>query len=130
MLRLSRFRQPYAKDPLIELSDGTSADEVSIGRIMQRYAARNRKSPAVPAAVWRCLALSYFVPVATRGPWRLAGRLVDSVKHNLVYITVTMLFKSSYENVQRRASFVPTDHALPNYFNASLIIRVPLQPIR
>jgi hypothetical protein len=54
LLRLSRFRQPYAKDPLIELSDGTSADEVSIGRIMQRYAARNRKSPVVPA---ECMAL-------------------------------------------------------------------------
>lgn len=41
-----------------------------------------------------------------------------------------MLFKSSYENVQRRASHLPTDHALPNYFNASLIIRVPIQPVR
>jgi hypothetical protein len=54
MLRLSRFRQPYAKDPLIELSEGISADEVSIGRIMQRYAARNRKSPVGSSC---CMAL-------------------------------------------------------------------------
>lgn len=41
----ARFRKPYSSDPLIDLSAGTSADEVSIARIMQRYAARNCKDP-------------------------------------------------------------------------------------
>jgi hypothetical protein len=40
---LFRFRVPYSADPLIDLDAGTSADEVSIARIMQRYAARNCK---------------------------------------------------------------------------------------
>jgi hypothetical protein len=43
---------------------------------------------------------------------------------------VTMVYRSNYEHVQRRAAAVPTDHALPSYFNASLTIRVPIQPVR
>lgn len=41
-----------------------------------------------------------------------------------------MRYVSSYQQVERRSSAVLTDHSAPNFFNASLVIRVPFQPIR
>lgn len=43
----------------------------------------------------------------------------------------TMVYHKNYEEVQRRSSAVLNDHSgAGNYFNASMIIRVPIQPIR
>ena len=43
-----------------------------------------------------------------------------------------MVYHKNFENVQRRTTAVPTDRsaAALNFFNASMIIRIPAQPIR
>jgi hypothetical protein len=41
----------------------------------------------------------------------------------------TMVYAPNYANVQRRAN-VATDHSSVPYFNASMVIRVPFQPVR
>lgn len=41
-----------------------------------------------------------------------------------------MRYVSNYQQVERRSSAVLTDHSAPNYFNASMVIRIPFQPIR
>eukprot|EP00600_Ochromonadales_sp_CCMP1393_P008389 CAMPEP_0174970734 /NCGR_PEP_ID=MMETSP0004_2-20121128/9571_1 /TAXON_ID=420556 /ORGANISM="Ochromonas sp., Strain CCMP1393" /LENGTH=280 /DNA_ID=CAMNT_0016220545 /DNA_START=32 /DNA_END=871 /DNA_ORIENTATION=+ len=43
---------------------------------------------------------------------------------------LTMVYRSNYEQVTQRATSVATDHSSVPYFNATLTIRVPFQPIR
>lgn len=55
---------------------------------------------------------------------------------NILIFTVlpgadTMVYHKHYEEVQRRSSAALTDRSgAGNYFNASMIIRVPIQPVR
>lgn len=78
------YRLPYANDPLIDLSLDTSAEDVSISKIMQRYNARN----------------------------------------------FSMVYSKNYEMVERTVNVVPSDNSSILYFNASMVIRIPAQPIR
>jgi len=55
---------------------------------------------------------------------------ISSVMRRYNARNYTMVYTPNYANVQRRASWVPTDHSSVPYFNASMVIRVPFQPVR
>jgi hypothetical protein len=41
-----------------------------------------------------------------------------------------MTYRKNFEYVERRVGSVPTDNSTVPYFNASMIIRIPIQPMR
>jgi len=42
----------------------------------------------------------------------------------------SMTYRKNFEYVERRVGSVPTDNSTVPYFNASMIIRIPIQPMR
>ena len=121
-----RFRVPYQDDPLFNLKAGTSAEDVSISSVMRRYNARNCESISCCFVCLFCCCC--LLACSTCIDRNIA---LTSILYNLYALyTVTMRYVSQYAQVERRQSAVPSDHSAPNYFNASMVIRIPAQPIR
>ncbi len=96
------YKNLYSNDPLYDVSQTTSARDVSIESIMRRYNSRNGKN--VSALFLMFTQISDYI--------------------------VTLAFHSNYQYVERRDNLnsnIPGEEE--RFFNASMTVRVPTQTI-
>lgn len=55
---------------------------------------------------------------------------ISTIMHRNNARNYSMTYRKNFEYVERRVGSVPTDNSTVPYFNASMIIRIPIQPMR
>lgn len=149
------YKVPYSSFPLISLQASTAAQELYISTIMQRNNARNCESSIVKLIYSSGVHVLDELSHRMNTTQILTGVIITLLLLLLLIIgiyslvltpviticfstttthsslsTDSMVYRKNFEYVERRVGTVPSDNSIVPYFNASVVIRIPIQPMR